>query len=580
MSNVYGKIPSFNSLLKRKSSKKKNIEEPNDDWYSDPIKEINDFEKAQDLLSLPKNDTDYMSDSMSYSLHTEEGLLLYKKIGEGSYSVVSETYWEETNKTLVHGATKLLFFDEDLLKSGCADFFVNELFCSSSLRNRKSIFAFKNFGKTYNHLKYGIHMELYPYDLYSMIKFSETCPPPLELVKYVIKECTLALQRVHDAGIMHRDVKPENFMIGSDFTVELIDFSLSTFRKKSLNYKVVTLWWRPLDVLIRSYEYDNKVDIWSLGLVFLEFIKGKKMFCSNSEKNIAISILTQFGFPSEKNWPELHTCFPNIDKSGMKPLDPHIKYCLPYEVEERYKGILPLLDACLNVNPNKRASCKEILSHPFLMDTPCRYHDFQLETKIWIDNYKKFRENIFIEKKNSHSVNYTLKYPTRFKTENDDVKNIFTNKSPEFEESFMDEKAVFISKKREDLCNEIIHSFKNSLIIPLLEKCKIEKLEKNNMNMNHTRLFFLAFMYSGYSPLIYGGHLVIISLYFSCVLTSDVYPSLYKICKMVNNEPIEKLFSDCVTSLNIFLESSNCCPPSKNLLHYISNLETLDWIYN
>ena len=101
------------------------------------------------------------------------------------------------------------------------------------------------------------------------------------------------------------------------------------------------------------------------------------------------------------------------------------------------------------------------------------------------------------------------------------------------------------------------------------------------MDFYQTKLFFVGFFYKGYSPnIIQTGHLIILSLYISCVLTSDTYPTLYQICKFVNKEPLEKLFMDCVKNLNYFLEACKCSPPDQNLLEYILKNPTLDWIYN
>lgn len=585
------------------------------------VKEIDMFDEN---LKLRQEDNKIDPNNILEKSETEPcksslGLLLFKKIGEGSYSVVSETYWYEEHKNVERGATKLLFFDDELLKSGMADFFVNELFCSYCLVKRKNIFAFQNVENMYNHLRYGIHMKLYPLDLYSLIKFSIDNYLPLELVKYIMKQCTLALKRVHDAGIMHRDIKPENFMIEEDFSVELVDFSLSTFQKKSLNYKVVTLWWRPLDVLIRTFKYDNKIDIWSLGLVFLELIKGKKMFCSNNEKDIAISILTHFGFPSEKEWPELHECFPKIDKSGMKAIQSNIKYALPYETELRYEGVISLLDICLNTNPNQRASCENILNHPFLKDAPKTHEDFNQETKDWIFSYTKYKIEKHIEKKNSHSFNYSIKYPCKLKTQNKDVKKICTedekitvhdtlkiedmeenmkknmeknmekNMKENIEESnkkntcnfcFIDDGAI-LCKQKEEMCFKVLNNCNQSFILPLFKKCKIKTLIKtDDMNLQNTRIFFLGFMFHGFTSKIQAGHLIILSLYISCVLTSDVYPTLYQICKLVDKEPLDKLFSDCVLSINDFLQECKCTPPNPNLLKYVSSNPFLHWIYD
>jgi eukaryotic-like serine/threonine-protein kinase len=54
---------------------------------------------------------------------------------------------------------------------------------------------------------------------------------PLKIVVQFVKEISLALQYAHDQNILHRDVKPENILIGRDGKLLLSDFGLATLSK-------------------------------------------------------------------------------------------------------------------------------------------------------------------------------------------------------------------------------------------------------------------------------------------------------------------------------------------------------------
>ena len=76
---------------------------------------------------------------------------------------------------------------------------------------------------------------------------------------------------MHSAGIVHRDLKPNNILINSDCEIKLCDFGLARgygIPVKNYTHEVVTLWYRPPDVLLGSKNYLTTVDIWSVGCIF------------------------------------------------------------------------------------------------------------------------------------------------------------------------------------------------------------------------------------------------------------------------------------------------------------------------
>ena len=88
-----------------------------------------------------------------------------------------------------------------------------------------------------------------------------------------------ALKFIHNYGIIHSDVKPENVMINeSDFKVKLIDFGSYQYNilpKK--HFYVCTRYYRAPELIYNLY-FDEKIDIWSAGCIFVELIKKKPLF--------------------------------------------------------------------------------------------------------------------------------------------------------------------------------------------------------------------------------------------------------------------------------------------------------------
>lgn len=107
-----------------------------------------------------------------------------------------------------------------------------------------------------------------------------------ERAKFYTAEIILALQYLHKAGVVYRDVKPENILIDSEGHVKLTDFGLS---KEGLNdnggmtesFCGTTEYLAP--EIIKDKQYSYSVDWYSLGLVMYEMISGSNPFKNEKE---------------------------------------------------------------------------------------------------------------------------------------------------------------------------------------------------------------------------------------------------------------------------------------------------------
>ena len=99
------------------------------------------------------------------------------------------------------------------------------------------------------------------------------------------------LAEMHQAGIWHRDVKPDNILLDADGQVKFIDFGISKVLDESMQVEgkkhtknVVTRNYRSPEVFFGDLSYDGeKVDAWAAGCVFAEMMTNKTLFPASTD---------------------------------------------------------------------------------------------------------------------------------------------------------------------------------------------------------------------------------------------------------------------------------------------------------
>lgn len=208
-------------------------------------------------------------------------------------------------------------------------------------------------------------MELFDYDLGKLL---EKIQFSIDKIKFVIYNILEGLSYLHSNSILHRDLKPSNLLISKSGFLKLSDFGLA--KKIDINTSnspsVVSLWYRPPELLFGCDNQTTSIDIWSLGCIFGEMLIGNPIFCGQSEIEQIDLIIKLLGTPNESNWPDLK----NLKFFSMFSLKKNSKNSLKENFSKLTHIGLDLISSMLFYDPIQRISANDGLISNYFSENP------------------------------------------------------------------------------------------------------------------------------------------------------------------------------------------------------------------
>lgn len=102
-----------------------------------------------------------------------------------------------------------------------------------------------------------------------------------------MQQLLCGLDHCHSRGVLHRDIKGSNLLIDNNGILKIADFGLASFydpdQNQPLTSRVVTLWYRPPELLLGATYYGTAVDLWSTGCILAELYAGKPIMPGRTE---------------------------------------------------------------------------------------------------------------------------------------------------------------------------------------------------------------------------------------------------------------------------------------------------------
>ncbi|KAL4583012.1 hypothetical protein LXL04_007576 [Taraxacum kok-saghyz] len=209
------------------------------------------------------------------------------KIGHGTYSNVYKARDRDTGKIV---ALKKVRFDTSEPES--VKFMAREIIILQKLDHPNII---KLEGLATSRMQYSLYL-VFDYmqsDLTRVISRPEgrlTEPQ----VKCYMQQLLSGLEHCHERGILHRDIKGSNLLIDGTGNLKIADFGLANYfnpkQKRPLTSRVVTLWYRPPELLLGTTDYGVGIDLWSSGCLLAEMFVGRPIMPGRTEVNNIKSI--------------------------------------------------------------------------------------------------------------------------------------------------------------------------------------------------------------------------------------------------------------------------------------------------
>ncbi|KHJ92341.1 kinase domain protein [Oesophagostomum dentatum] len=243
--------------------------------------------------------------------------------------------------------------------------------------------------------------EYVDHDLMGLLEASHLINFHNDQIRSLFKQLILGLEYCHSAGFLHRDIKCSNILLNNRGELKIADFGLARYyssdQERLYTNRVITLWYRPPELLLGDEHYGPAIDVWSIGCILGEFFTRKPLFQGNNEMAQLELISKVCGTPSLANWPDVEK-MPLYNTLRSKK---QYVRCLREEFSQIMpSGAIDLMDKMLLLDPKRRISAKDAISHYWIKNfdystvPPLRLPQHQDCHELWSKKQRKERRSV------------------------------------------------------------------------------------------------------------------------------------------------------------------------------------------
>ncbi|GMP39460.1 hypothetical protein CsSME_00010283 [Camellia sinensis var. sinensis] len=284
------------------------------------------------------------------------------KIGQGTYSSVYRARDFETGKIVALKKVRFVNMDPESVRFMAREILILRCLNHPNVMKLEGLVISKVSGNLCLVFEYMEH-DLAGLIASPTIKFSEP------QIKCYMQQLFRGLEHCHSRGVLHRDIKGSNILIDNNGNLKIGDFGLATFfhsnPEQPLTSRVVTLWYRPPELLLGATDYGVAVDLWSAGCILAELYARKPIMPGRTEVEQLHRIFKLCGSPSDEYWEKTKLSHATI----FKPQHQY-KRCVAETFKDLPSSALALLDVLLQVEPEGRGWASSALHSEFFTSNP------------------------------------------------------------------------------------------------------------------------------------------------------------------------------------------------------------------